>query len=91
MFRSFRVAGVSFRKGAVRDVVARGGLKQPCTLRACPANLSDKYALAVDVGGVQVGWVPKKLNRHVDPSCAYVATMHWWDEASMFCARVDAT
>ena len=88
---SFRVAGVSFRKEVIRGVVARGGPEQPCTLRLCPSNISDKNALAVDVDGVQVGWVPKKVNRRVDPSRAYAATFHWWDEESMYCARVDAT
>ena len=68
---SFSVAGVSFRKHYVRQVmdVSEG---TEVKLVPEPDNRYDSGAVKVVVRGVHVGYVPKILNKSVDLEGSYV-------------------
>ena len=58
---AFRVAGVSYREIAIRQLI-----NDPCaktvTLEADPGNQYDSNAIKVKVNGVHIGYVPKTIN-----------------------------
>ena len=65
-----RIAGVAgagrhHAEALASDAVAPGS---PLELRRDPANPHDPNAIAVDAGGVEVGWVPRTIAEQIAPA-----------------------